>query len=82
MFDGIVFASVSDFLQMGSYAFHVWSVYVLFTIFIVANLVVPRLQRKQFIREQKSSAQRDVQMNRAASSGSDAPGDTGPGDSI
>lgn len=76
MFDGIVFASVSEFLQMGSYAFHVWSVYVLFTIFIVANLVVPRLQRKQFIREQKNRALRDVQMNSAANSGRDATGET------
>ncbi|MDP1931985.1 MAG: heme exporter protein CcmD [Gammaproteobacteria bacterium] len=61
---------------MGRYGFHVWSVYALFTIFIIANLLVPHLQRKQFIREQKSRALRDGQINGTASSSSAAPGES------
>lgn len=77
MFDGIVFASFSEFLQMGRYAFHVWTVYGLFFIFIVVNLTLPGIQRRQFIREQKRRAQRDTQMRGTANTGSsDAPGES------
>jgi len=54
------FSSISEFLQMGIYTFHVWSVYLLFAIFISYNLLMPRFQRKQFIREQKRRAERDA----------------------
>jgi heme exporter protein CcmD len=61
MFENMAFASVSEFLQMGKYTFHVWSVYVLFAVFVTVNLYLPRAQRRQFIREQKRRALRDAQ---------------------
>ena len=61
MLDSVQFASFSEFLQMGRYAFHVWSVYALFALFVLANLLLPRLRRRQFIREQRQRAQRDMQ---------------------
>jgi heme exporter protein CcmD len=47
---------------MGIYTFHVWSVYLLFAIFISYNLLSPRLQRRQFIREQRRRAARDAEL--------------------
>lgn len=59
----IQFSSVSEFLVMGgSYTFHIWSVYLLFAIFISYNLLQPRLARRQFIREQKRRAVRDAEL--------------------
>jgi len=62
MFEHIQFNSVAEFLQMGKYTFHVWSVYGLFTVFILVNLFLPRVQRRQFIREQRNKALRDAQL--------------------
>ena len=62
MFEQIQFNSVAEFLQMGKYTFHVWSVYGLFTVFILVNLFLPRVQRRQFIREQRNKAMRDAQL--------------------
>lgn len=57
------FSSVTEFLTMGgSYTFHIWSVYLLFAVFISYNLLQPRLTRRQFIREQKRRAQRDAEL--------------------
>jgi heme exporter protein CcmD len=56
------FSSLSEFVQMGAYTFHVWSVYVLFAIFISYNLLMPRFQRKAFIRQQKRRALRDAEL--------------------
>lgn len=67
MFESIQFGSVGEFLQMGKYAFHVWTVYGVFAVFIFVNLFLPRLQRRQFIREQKQRALRDAQMSGSAS---------------
>ncbi|MEX2468797.1 MAG: heme exporter protein CcmD [Pseudohongiellaceae bacterium] len=49
----IQFSSLREFLQMGDYAFNVWSVYVLFALFFAINLFYPLLRRKQILREQK-----------------------------
>lgn len=65
MFENLAFASVSEFLQMGKYTFHVWSVYVLFAVFVTVNLYLPRAQRRQFIREQKRRALRDAQSDQS-----------------
>ncbi len=65
MFSGIVFSSVGEFLQMGTYAFHVWTVYGVFAIFLFVNLYLPRVQRRQFIREQQRRAQRDAHTGKA-----------------
>lgn len=53
MIEAIQFSSFSEFLDMGGYGFNVWSVYALFAIFIIANLWLPMIKRKQIIREQK-----------------------------
>ena len=53
MFENIQFASFGEFLRMGGYAFNVWSVYILFSLFFFINLYFPLLRRKQIIREQK-----------------------------
>jgi heme exporter protein D len=59
----IQFSSLSDFLVMGGiYTFHVWSVYLLFTIFIGYNLLQPILAKRQFVREQKRRAVRDAEL--------------------
>jgi heme exporter protein CcmD len=59
----IQFSSLSEFLTMGgSYTFHIWSVYLLFAVFISYNLLQPRLARRQFIREQKRRATRDAEL--------------------
>ncbi|MES3006156.1 MAG: heme exporter protein CcmD [Pseudomonadota bacterium] len=83
MFSGIVFSSVSEFLQMGTYAFHVWTVYGVFAIFVFVNLYLPRAQRNQFIREQKRRAQRDAQTGKAnaAQNAGQADDSVAPGES-
>ena len=53
MIEAIQFSSFSEFLDMGGYAFNVWSVYGLFAVFIIANLWLPLDKRKQILREQK-----------------------------
>ena len=53
MIEAIQFASFSDFLDMGGYAFNVWSVYALFLIFLTVNLVAPIRKRKQIMRNFK-----------------------------
>jgi len=52
MIEAIQFASFSEFLNMGGYAFNVWAVYGLFVIFIFANLLAPRIRRKSIMKEQ------------------------------
>ena len=53
MFEQIQFSSFSEFLEMGGYAFNVWSVYALFTVFLAANLLLPLRRNKQIMRELK-----------------------------
>ena len=53
MFELIQFASFSEFLEMGGYAFNVWSVYALFTLFLAANLLLPLRRNKQIMKELK-----------------------------
>lgn len=53
MIEAIQFSSFSEFLDMGGYAFNVWSVYGLFALFILVNLLYPVQKRKAIIREQK-----------------------------
>ena len=53
MLDNLQFASFAEFLDMGGYAFNVWSVYLLFVIFFAINLYHPLLRKKQILKEQK-----------------------------
>lgn len=59
MRDLIQFSSFSEFIDMGGYAFNVWSVYLVFALFIAYNLIMPRIQRKQLIRELKRRARKN-----------------------
>ena len=53
MIDAIQFSSFSEFIDMGGYAFNVWTVYALFVVFLVANIMLPLRKHKQILREQK-----------------------------
>lgn len=51
MLSGIQFDSWAAFVDMGGYAFNVWSVYGLFIVFIAINLVQPLRRRKTLLRD-------------------------------
>jgi heme exporter protein D len=51
LIENIQFASFAEFLDMGGYAFNVWSVYALFAVFIAVNLIAPMRRRRQLIKE-------------------------------
>ncbi len=53
MLDAIQFSSFAEFLDMGGYGFNVWSVYLLFAVFVVANLVLPLRKKKKITRQLK-----------------------------
>ena len=44
--------TLQEFFAMGGYAFFVWSSYGLTFIVLLANIVIPILQRKAFLRQQ------------------------------
>jgi len=43
--------SVQEFFAMGGYAFYVWTSYGLTLIVLLANIIIPVVQRKQFFRQ-------------------------------
>ncbi|MBM4207300.1 MAG: heme exporter protein CcmD [Gammaproteobacteria bacterium] len=47
-----------EFFAMGGYGFYVWTAYGITFIVLVANVVVPIVQRKQFLRQQALKQQR------------------------
>ena len=57
----------SEFFHMGGYAFFVWTSYALTLIVIVANVVLPVMQRKKVIARIKRAIKREKieQANRA-----------------
>jgi len=57
MIEAIQFSSMSEFWDMGGYAFNVWAVYALFALFVAVNLILPMRKRKQIFREQKRRLQ-------------------------
>ncbi len=44
--------SFQEFLTMGGYGFYVWTSYGIATIILIANIVIPIVQRKSFLRQQ------------------------------
>ncbi len=44
--------SFQEFLAMGGYGFYVWISYGIATIILIANIVIPIVQRKSFLRQQ------------------------------
>ena len=61
MIDGIQFSSLGEFFAMGGYAFNVWSVYVLFAIFLTVNLVLPLRRGKRILREQRHRIETSIE---------------------
>ena len=43
--------SFAEFLAMGGYGFYVWTAYGISFVVLLLNVVVPLIQRKQFLRE-------------------------------
>lgn len=43
--------SLQEFINMGGYAFYVWTSYGICFAVLLANIVLPILQRKQFLRQ-------------------------------
>jgi heme exporter protein D len=44
--------SLHEFLFMGGYGFYVWTSYGIATIILVANVIIPIVQRNSFLRRQ------------------------------
>jgi heme exporter protein D len=44
--------SLQEFLAMGGYGFYVWTSYGIATIILVANVILPIIKRKTFLRQQ------------------------------
>ena len=47
------FSNFQEFIEMGGYAFNVWSVYGMFLIFLTVNLNGPMRKNRQIIRDLK-----------------------------
>jgi heme exporter protein D len=47
-----VVMSVQEFFAMGGYAFYVWTAYGITLAVLVANILIPVRQRKQWLRRQ------------------------------
>jgi len=43
--------TLETFLAMGGYAFYVWSAYGITFLVLLVNIVLPVLQRRQFLRQ-------------------------------
>lgn len=44
--------TLKEFFAMGGYAFYVWTSYGITLAVLVANIVIPVMQRKQWLRRQ------------------------------
>jgi heme exporter protein D len=53
--------SLSEFFAMGGYAFYVWTSYGLTLIVLLANILIPIIQRKQLLRALALKQQRSAQ---------------------
>lgn len=55
----IQFDSISDFLNMGGYAFYVWTAYLFWAVVLGTTLVLPLLDRKRVMKQLKARMQRE-----------------------
>jgi heme exporter protein D len=62
MLDAIQFSSFAEFIDMGGYAFNVWSVYALFAIFIAINLILPLRKKQKIISQLKRRMLLDAEI--------------------
>ena len=49
----------SEFFNMGGYAFYVWTSYALTLVLVVANIVLPIMQRKKIIARVRRAIKRE-----------------------
>jgi heme exporter protein D len=56
----IQFDSFSDFLNMGGYAFYVWTAYLFWAVVLGTSLVLPLLDRKRVMKQLKARMQREA----------------------
>ncbi|MGR9087668.1 MAG: heme exporter protein CcmD [Gammaproteobacteria bacterium] len=40
-----------EFFEMGGYAFYVWTAYGITLVVLVVNIIIPVVQRRQFLRQ-------------------------------
>jgi heme exporter protein D len=52
--------SLQEFLAMGGYGFYVWTSYGICLVVLVANVFIPVIQRKQFLRQQALKQKRQA----------------------
>jgi heme exporter protein D len=50
--------TLAEFLNMGGYAFYVWTSYGLTLLVLLVNIIVPIVQRKQLLRSLSLKQQR------------------------
>jgi len=43
--------SFAEFLAMGGYGFYVWTAYGISFVVLLLNILIPMIQKKQFLRE-------------------------------
>jgi heme exporter protein D len=53
--------TLAEFLNMGGYAFYVWTSYGLTLVVLLANIIFPIVQRKQLLRSLSLKQQRSEQ---------------------
>ena len=56
MVKAIQFSSFKELFDMGGYDLNVWSVYLIFAIFIAINIILPIIRRDKIIKELKRRA--------------------------
>jgi heme exporter protein D len=52
--------TLQAFFAMGGYAFYVWTAYGLTLMVLVLNVLLPLIQRKQFLRQQALKQKRST----------------------
>jgi len=50
-----------EFFAMGGYAFYVWTSYGICLLALLANIIIPVIQRKQFLRQLSLKQKRSQQ---------------------
>ncbi len=59
---------MSEFFNMGGYAFYVWLSYGLTAVILIANIIVPKLHEKQVKRDLIMRIERNMEENKNAPS--------------
>jgi heme exporter protein D len=65
----IQFESLAAFLDMGGYAFYVWTAYAFFAVVMGWNLVLPLLDKRKVMKLLQARMQRDAARGQSAGAG-------------